>query len=156
MPDTLEELAFDAGQRALDKQERLLEEIRARTGVLLAAASLAASFLGTRAFEDPSPAILVIVALAGFLLTIGASVYALTPKSGFTFALSGPVIYEQLYEYRDDLAEVRRRLAYDPQRFWDDNDGLMGKIIRGYRVAAVGLVVEIVALAALVSGNILS
>ena len=51
---TYERLAYDAAQRALDKQERLLEELRSRTGLLLAAASLAASFLGREAFaEDP-------------------------------------------------------------------------------------------------------
>ena len=31
------------------------KELRARTGVLLAASSLAASFLGQQAFRDPSP-----------------------------------------------------------------------------------------------------
>jgi len=40
---TYEQLAYEAAQRALDKQERLLEEMRSRTGLLLAAASLAAS-----------------------------------------------------------------------------------------------------------------
>ena len=46
-----ERLAYEAAQRALDKQERLLEELRSRTGLLLAAASLAASFLGREAFD---------------------------------------------------------------------------------------------------------
>jgi hypothetical protein len=46
MVGTLAELAYDASLRRLDKQEQLLEELRARTGLLLAAASLAASFLG--------------------------------------------------------------------------------------------------------------
>lgn len=93
---SLEQLAFEAAQRALDKQEELLEELRARTGVLLAAASLAASFLGTRALEDPPATWLVGMALIGFLVTIGASVHALTPKSGFIFALSGPKLYEEV------------------------------------------------------------
>jgi hypothetical protein len=52
---TYERLAFEAAQRALDKQERLLEELRSRTGLLLAVASLAASFLGREAFSgNPS------------------------------------------------------------------------------------------------------
>jgi hypothetical protein len=44
----LAELAFEQSQRRLDKQERVLEELRARTAILLAASSLAASFLGKR------------------------------------------------------------------------------------------------------------
>src|SRR6186997_1256360 len=38
-----ERLAYEAAERALDKQERLIEELRSRMGVLLAVASLAAS-----------------------------------------------------------------------------------------------------------------
>lgn len=44
-------IAFDAGTRALDKQERVLEELRSRTGVLLAVSSLAAAFLGRPALD---------------------------------------------------------------------------------------------------------
>jgi len=40
----LERLAYESSLRALDKQEQLLAELRARTGLLLAASSLAASF----------------------------------------------------------------------------------------------------------------
>ena len=53
-----ERLAYEAAQRALDKQERLLEELRGRTGLLLAAASLAASFLGREAFDEDRSAAL--------------------------------------------------------------------------------------------------
>jgi hypothetical protein len=48
----LERIAYESAVRALDKQETVLEELRARTGVLLAASSLAASLLGGRAFDD--------------------------------------------------------------------------------------------------------
>jgi hypothetical protein len=48
MAGEFEKLAYEAALRGLDKQEGLLEELRTRTGVLLAASSLAASFLGQR------------------------------------------------------------------------------------------------------------
>jgi hypothetical protein len=41
----LEELAYDLGVRALGQQERVLEELRARTGILLAATAFTVSFL---------------------------------------------------------------------------------------------------------------
>ena len=50
----LAQLAYDASLRSLDKQEELVAEIRSRTGVLLAASSLAASFLGEPALADGS------------------------------------------------------------------------------------------------------
>ena len=155
MPACLEELSFAAAERALDKQERLLEEIRARTGVLLAAASLAASFFGAEALDDPDPTWVLVVILVAFATSIGASVYALTPKKGFTFALSGPKMYEGLYPFRDDMPEVHRRLTYDLQRFWDANDHVIGRIVNAYRIAAAALAVEIAGLTVLVSGTLL-
>jgi hypothetical protein len=62
----LERLAYEAAQRALDKQERLLDELRNRTGLLLAAASLAASFLGREAFAGDPKDGLAVVWLASF------------------------------------------------------------------------------------------
>lgn len=112
MPGNLERLAHEAALRALDKQERLLEELRARTGILLAASSLAASFLGDAAFGDSGPVGVAVAALLAFIVSIGASVYVLAPKRDLIFSLSGPGLYEGLYEFRDDLVEVHRRLAF--------------------------------------------
>jgi hypothetical protein len=38
------------------------------------------------------------------------------------FAEAGAGLYEGLYEFRDDMPEVYRRLAYDLDLFWDSND----------------------------------
>jgi hypothetical protein len=97
-PDpVLERLAYEAAQRALDRQERLVDELRSRTGLLLAVASLAASFLGREAFAgDPKDA-LAVFALASFLVAVAASVYVLVPKAGkFVFAMVGAGLYEGL------------------------------------------------------------
>jgi hypothetical protein len=92
-----ERLAFEAAQRALDKQERLLEELRSRTGILLAAAALGASFLGREAFgEDPARG-LAVAALAALVIAIGSSIYVLVTKADrFVFAVVGSGLYEGL------------------------------------------------------------
>lgn len=91
MAGDLERLAYEAALRALDKQEGLLEELRARTGILLAASSLAASFLGRDAFQDPGSTTVSILALAGFVVSVAASVYILMPKRALLFSQSGPL-----------------------------------------------------------------
>ena len=150
-----ERLAYEAALRALDKQERLIDELRNRTGLLLAAASLAASFLGREAFAGHPKRGLAIFALVAFLLAVGASVYVLLPKTGkFVFAMVGAGLYEGLYELKDDLGEVYRRLAYDLDRFWDDNDVELQKLFSAFRLAAVGLSAEIVILIAMVSDTL--
>jgi len=154
MTGEFERLAFETALRALDKQETLLEELRARTGVLLAASSLVAAFLGQQGFQDPDPGALAVVALAAFVALVLASVYILYPKKALIFAESGSGLYEGLYALREDLPEVYRRLAYDLQRFWDSNDHTIVRLTRAYAFAAIALVIEILSLAALLSGNI--
>src|SRR5437870_1509368 len=54
MAAEFERLAYETALRGLDKQEELLRELRSRTGVLLAAASLAASFLKAPPASTPA------------------------------------------------------------------------------------------------------
>lgn len=154
MAGDFEKLAYEAALRGLDKQESLLEELRTRTGILLAASSLAASFLGQQAFQQPSPRGLAISALIAFVVSIGASVSILMPKENLFFSEAGAGLYEGLYAVRDDLAEVYRRLAYELDRFWDQNDKTIAKLSRTYKLAATALVVEILSLAALLGDTI--
>jgi hypothetical protein len=146
------EIAYESAQRALDKQEKVLEELRARTGILLAASSLAASLFGGKALDISHPIGVAVAALAAFMTSLAACLYVLVPRQRFVFALKGPAIYEELYEFRDDLAEVHRRLAYDLQRFWDENDDALHPIRQAFNLAAAGLALEVTALAVLTSG----
>jgi hypothetical protein len=77
---SLAQLSYDAALRALDGQERGLEELRARTGTLLAAASLVASFLGAQTIQRTN-ALETIEALALIALgvSVGAYTYVLLP-----------------------------------------------------------------------------
>jgi hypothetical protein len=138
----LAEIAYEASLRRLDKQERLLDELRARTGLLLAAASLAASFLGRPAL-DAEPVAFAFLALAAFATSMAASLFVLMPKKDLVFALIGSRLYEELYEFADDAAEVHRRLTYDLDRFWKSNDGILQRIFWAFRIATWALAAEV-------------
>jgi hypothetical protein len=153
MAPEFERLAYEAAKTGLDKQERVVEELRARTGGLLAASSIAASFLGEPAFRDP-PLVVAALALAAFAATIGASVYVLTPKTQLVFGQSGGTLYQEFYEIREDLGEVYRRLAYDLDGFWNDNDATIQSLLKVYRWGAAAMVVEILGLVVLVAGTL--
>ena len=148
----LAELAFEQSQKRLDKQERVLEELRARTAVLLAASSLAASFLGNEAFGNSGWGVTAVVAASAFLVTMLAAVYVLLPRKSFVFSLIGSAVYERFYGLERE--EVHRRLAYDLDRFWEDNDLRITKLRQGVQLAAAGLIVEVLALVALVADTI--
>lgn len=155
MATEFEKLVFEAALRGLDKQEGLLEEMRSRAGVLIAASSLAASFLGQQAYQGSNAASLVFVALVAFVVSTGASVFVLLPKKNLTFAPSGADIDAGLYAARDDLADVYRRLAYNLDHLWDSNDKEIGQVARVFTVASSALVVEILALVALLGDSLL-
>lgn len=159
MPDAdepvFERLAYEAAQRSLEIQERLVDELRNRTGLLLAAASLAASFLGREAFDGKPNRLLALLALLTFLVAVAASVYVLLPKKdAFVFSLFGAGLYEGLYAVRDDLAEVYRRMAYDLDGFWESNDDELQGLLKMFRIAAGALTVEVLILIAMVGDSL--
>lgn len=150
----LERIAYETAIRALDKQEKVLEELRARTGILLGASSLAVSLLAATALDGSRPVTLIVLALAAFVVSLLASLFVVIPRDGFVFALNGPEVYEELYEFRDDLAELHRRLAYDQQRFWEDNDARLTPVRRAFRLAAFALAFEVFVLLLLASDTL--
>jgi hypothetical protein len=152
----LAELSYDAAVRALDLQERSVEQLRARTGTLLAASSLTASFLGAQTIQHTDGlGTLGAIALVSLASSIGLCVYVLLPKSGFVFSVSAPKMYESLFDCRDDDEEVRRRLVYWLEDFRKDNQDKIDSLGRYYLGAAVALMLQLVfwslALAATIS-----
>jgi hypothetical protein len=103
----LAEMSYDAAVRALDFQERDVEQLRARTGILLAASSLIASFLGAQTIQRGSGfGVLGAFALIALVCSLLLCIYVLLPKTGFVFSLSAAAMYESLYEVADDNQEV--------------------------------------------------
>jgi uncharacterized protein HemX len=139
----LAELSYETAVRALDLQERALGEMRQRTGTLLAASSLTASFLGAQTIQRTSSlGVLGGLALIALAASIGLAVYVLLPKQGFTFSHNAVVAYENLYDQDDE--EVRRRLIYWLGELWDHNEQKLEHLNRYYFGAAVMLVLQLV------------
>jgi hypothetical protein len=90
------------------------------------------------------------LAVAAFLVSMAASVYVLLPSRGFVFSVVGSAVFERLYSVEGGMPEVHRRLAYDLDRFWEQNDRKLRRLLRGFQLAAAALVVEILALVALI------
>jgi hypothetical protein len=141
----LAQLSYDAAVRALDLQERAVEQLRARTGTLLAASSLTTSFLGAQAIQRTGGlgtfGALALVSLTG---SIGFCVYVLLPKSGLVFSLSAPTMYEGLFEFSDDEEEVRKRLVYWLEEYWQGNQRQIETLDRYYLGGAITLMLQLV------------
>ncbi len=78
----LEQEVHRIAARALSQQEQALTELRTRTGTLLTAASLIASFLGGQALARGGLSLWIILALAAFAMSVILCIYVLLPKDG--------------------------------------------------------------------------
>jgi hypothetical protein len=89
--DSIERLSFEMTTAALAEQERSLSGLRARTGTVLAAASVAGSFLGARTGHG-SLDIWGIMALFAFTLCGASAIWILLPH-GLEFAFRGDRVF---------------------------------------------------------------
>jgi len=92
---TLEQIAYDAGRGALADQESLVAGIRQRTGTLLAAHALVASFLGSTTLRDQGSSVLGWVALAALAAGLIVAAILLAPWR-LRFAMDARKLYDQL------------------------------------------------------------
>src|SRR5215217_2623343 len=104
----------------LERQERVMDELRARTGTLLAASSIAASFLGAQAAAQHT-GVLTFLAVGAFVISVGAATYVVLPKPNLVFALRGSALFEEEFEQGLPLDETHRRLAYWLEDFHTKN-----------------------------------
>ncbi len=93
---TLEEITYEAGRGALGDQESLVAGIRQRTGTLLAAHALVASFLGGTTLRDQGLSALGWVALVALVLGLVAAAILLAPWQ-LRFAMDARKLFDDLY-----------------------------------------------------------
>jgi hypothetical protein len=146
MPDTsaLAELAYKLSLRTLGQQESAVNELRARTGSLIAAASIVTSFLGGAAFTRAGLNVWSVVALVAFTASIASATWVLLPKDKLIFSVEGSALYEG--EIEADvfaIGETHRRLAYWLDGYHRDNEPKLDGLYRWYRLATAGLLVEV-------------
>lgn len=139
----LEQEAHRIAAQALGQQEQALTELRTRTGTLLTAASLIASFLGGQALAREGLSLWIVFALVAFGVSGVLCIYVLLPKDGLIFALDAPETYGALYEFRDDDEELDRRLAYWLQSFREANHPTVQRLTSAFELAGFALLAEI-------------
>jgi hypothetical protein len=145
MADELEVLALQFARDALDKQDGVLAELRARTGTLLAASSIVSSFLGATAISRDGLSGWSIVALVALGASLALCVAILLPRSDLSFSIDGPRVYEELYDLRGTPLEVHHRLAYDLRRRHADNQRTVERLFSTFRLACGTLALELAA-----------
>jgi hypothetical protein len=91
----IEEITYEAGRHALADQESLVAGIRQRTGTLLAAHALVASFLGATTLTTMGLDALAWVALSALTLGLVLAAIVLAPWD-LKFAMDAAHVYDRL------------------------------------------------------------
>lgn len=142
------ELAFREGVRELEHQERSLDELRSRTGTLLAVSGLVTSFLGAAALPDAKPwTCALIIAVLAFVATIAFCLIVLWPFTNWRF-VNGPakVIGDYVEgEPPATMAETYRDLALHAGTNAGHNGRRLRWLFWAFEAAAVGLIVQVLA-----------
>jgi hypothetical protein len=93
MAESIEQLSFELTANVLAEQERALAGLRARAGTVLAAASIAGSFLGAKT-NHGSLGACGVLALVCFGLCVSSAVWVLLPHE-LLIALRGETLLSQ-------------------------------------------------------------
>jgi hypothetical protein len=142
--DPRKRLAFEESIRALTLQSAVLDDLRSRTGILLTAASLTATFVGSRALDEGFSA-WTLVALALFLATGGFCLRVLWPSENWQFSFNARTILDG-YVREPDSASLNKMLvefAEFNQENWDANNEKLSRLFRSFRLAVLALVLQV-------------
>jgi hypothetical protein len=132
-------LAYEEGHRALDEQERSVDELRTRTGTLFAAAALATSFFGAQVLHHGVPTIGWVA--IGCFVGLGGSVLAiLWPHRDWEFAASPARVISEYIEPADghplDVPSIHRDLALHMDASWRSNRDQLRVLMATFRLGA--------------------
>ena len=138
-------LAFDEAQRSLTRQEESLDELRSRTGTLVAAAAVAVSFLGASAASGGF-SLAGQLGILAFIALSTLAVVILLPFHGWVYDNKVGELFSTYIEADDpaDIVEMHRDLALHHAKHIADNEILLNRLYWAFRVAAGLLVLQIV------------
>ena len=148
MPDTPEQLAYKEALRAIESQERKVNELRSRTGILLTGASIVTSLLGATALEAGDLGALGSVALAAFVLVVVCCILIVLPRrKSWRFSLGATVLIEDWVDEprSGDLAAMTRFVATTLEGNYRKNEVLLERLYTWFTAAAVLLGGEVLA-----------
>jgi hypothetical protein len=147
LPDdnNLYKVAYDEAVRALSEQHAAIESFRGRAGLLLSAAAVTTSFLGSQALDGGISNPAAWLAMANFVGVAGTLLAVLWPHQ-WDFAASAQVVINSYIEREEParVEELHRDLAlYMYGSHFDNQDGLR-QIAIFFQIASGLLAAEIV------------
>ena len=144
MATTLAEITYDLSLRSLAQQEASLNELRSRTGVLLAATAIAIALLGGRALDDGARTAIDLAGVGLAVVSFLLSVFVLAPKSRYVVMIDAAVVHEYFKRSQVDEQEAMEALVFSNREAWEENQVLIDRLVRSFSWACLTLVGAVV------------
>jgi hypothetical protein len=136
---------YEEAVRGWSLQSSVLDELRGRTGVLLAAASVAAALLGSADLtKHESLGSLGVIALVVFGLVVALCLCVLWPFGGWIFSHDADKALKAYVGQDFTLDETLEGLARKADEYRGGNDKKLAIQFWAFRLAALGLGVSII------------
>lgn len=140
MPASVSELAYDLSRDALREQERRLGDLRSRAGTLLAAASIAGSFLAAQHGSLDAATVLAVLA---YVCCAGSAVFVLLPHT-LTLEFRGSIVSDLARSLgTSDVERAMEGVTEWLEDFHEDNRGKLDTLGRWYAASCGFLGVEV-------------
>jgi hypothetical protein len=140
----LTEIPYAEAVRSIELQARGLDELRSRTGVLLAASSVTTSFLGAASLDESGFDTLAALAMIAFAVSVGVCLAILWPKSDWRFALGARTMLEDWDRGSyPDSKSMRRFVAEKHHDNWKSNKAKLDAYYAHFRWAVIALGVAV-------------
>ncbi len=136
------ELALEEARRALTYQAESVDELRSRTGLLLAAAAITGSFLGSATASEGQLGGLGIAAVVAFAAAVGSCLHILWPRE-WTFVTSPKTLLEDWADTEREQ-DVRRFLAESLESHYDRNRKQTDHLMKWFQFAAGSVGVAVI------------
>lgn len=143
--DARKRLVYEESTRAIQQQQASLDNLRARTGLLLAAASISSSFLGGQALSGEGLTPWSWFAI-GALAAVGlCTILVLLPRRNWFFSNDVQTLLNGYvnHEHPATLDEMHVAIATYNQEHWTANQKTLNKLFAFFRVACAALVIEV-------------
>jgi hypothetical protein len=144
--ETTEGIVYDESVRAITQQEAALDGLRARTGTLLAAASITTAFIGGEALvREPGLVLGAWAAIIAFCIVGGLAMTILWPWT-WRFSHDASVLIEDHVNIpaRRQAEQLQLFLARTNDANWDANQRKLERLFWCFRVGSLCLGAEVV------------
>lgn len=143
MAASIEQFSYELTADALREQEHAVAGLRTRAGTVLAAASIAGSFLGARVSQGALD-IWGVLALVAFVACVCAAIYVLLPHQ-LVFAFRGHALLAASdHEGIDDVSEAYRAVGIWIAPILESNRDTIAGLADWFTVSCGLLAIEVI------------